>query len=264
MNLFIFELKSNLKYTIIWALAVSITAVGFLLMFPSFSNDIDTAKSVIEKLPLGIRRAMNVNLDTFFSLAGFYSYILNFILLASSIMSLNLSLKLFSEESSLKTADFLLTKPISRPKIFLPKFMSGISLLVIYNLIYWLMVLFTTSILNNNENNILVFVLINFSLLLVQLLFFALGSLIGSAKSRLKTTISTAMPVVFAFFVFAALDSAISSIKLSEFSPFSFFNRNFIIENLSLETKYLVISTVLFTVLTFLGLTLFNKKDMKF
>jgi ABC-2 type transport system permease protein len=263
MNLYAFEVKSNLKYTLIWSLALSALAIGFLFMYPSFSGDIDTAKNILQKLPNAVKQALNVNLDTFFSLAGFYSYIFNFILLAGSVMSLNLSLKIFSQESSTKTADFLFVRPISRSKIFLLKLLAGLSLLLIFHAIFAFIIFWAIVILKDSSVSLLVFALINFSLFIVQLVFFSLGSLVGSFVSKIKSTISIAMPVAFAFFVITALDSAIKNIKLSEFSPLSFFNRNYIIENTSLDTKYVLISVLLIFIFTLIGHKLFVSKDLK-
>ncbi len=264
MNLFIFEIKNSARYTILWAILLSLAAWGFLNMYPSFSGDIESTKVVLEKLPETVRQALNVDLDLFFSLAGFYGYIFNFLMLAGSIMALNLSLKLFSQESSLKTADFLLTKPISRKSIFISKLFAGIMQLLIFNLIFNLVTILTVNSINENTNSSDVFILINLSLFIVQLIFFALGSFMGTALPKIKSTISIAMPTVFALFIISALDSAIKSIKLSEITPFSFFNRNYILLNNAFETKYLILSIGIIFLLLFFALKASSRKEIKY
>jgi len=263
MNLFIFEIKNSTKYTLLWSFMLSLVAWGFLGMYPSFSGDIESTKAVLEKLPESVRLALNVDLNLFFSLAGFYSYVFNFLMLAGSIMSLNLSLKLFSQESSQKTADFLLTKPISRKNIFIAKLCAGIFQLLIFNLIFSLITLIAVNSIDKNNGGLNTFVLINLSLFIVQLIFFALGSFLGTILSKVKNPISIAMPTVFAFFIISALDSAIKSIKLSELTPFSFFNRNYILLNNNYETKYLIISFVVIFLFFFFALNAFARKEIK-
>lgn len=263
MNVYLFELKSHFKYPVIWAIVLLLAVTGFLGMYPTFSGDIEAAKAVLEKLPIAVRQALNLNIDLFFSFIGFYSYIFNFILLAGSIMSLNLGLKIFSEENTIRTAEFLNTKPISRTKVFAAKTTSSISLLIIFNILYSFGSLIIANIIDTAALNTASMLLINGSLFIVQLIFLMLGMAIGCLKQKIKSPISLAMPIVLVFFIVAALDSAIKNIQLANFTPFKFFDRQYIITNSAYQNKYLFISTIVLLSLFFIALAAYKNKDIK-
>src|SRR5665811_154750 len=136
MNVFIHELKSYRKSTIIWTLSLCAFAVIFLLMYPAFTKDVAASRKALAGLPPVFREAVGISLANFFTIFGFYAYLLNFLMLAAAIQAINLGVGVISKEESGKTADFLLSKPVSRASVITSKLLAVLSLLLMTNVVF--------------------------------------------------------------------------------------------------------------------------------
>ena len=133
MNMFLHELKAYRKSTIIWSVALAGIVIVFLSMFPAFSSNTEELKKLLENLPLALRNAIGLSLDTIGSLLGFYSTLtFLYITLCGAIQAMNLGTSIVSKEVREKTADFLLTKPVSRVQILTAKLLAALTSLVIF------------------------------------------------------------------------------------------------------------------------------------
>ena len=262
MSLVSHELNSARKTTILWSLALSSLAVGFLLMYPVFTKDLATANQVFENIPSALKSALNISTDMFSSVTGFFSYLMQFILLAGSVMALVIGLKSLSQEETNKTADFLLTKPITRSQIVSAKLKVSIFSLLLTNIFFSLVAFITANLVSENQFSSNTFLLLCGSLLLVQLLFFSLGLVLSASLGKIKSVVSLAMPIAFSFFIISALDSAIGNINLAALTPFKFFSSTYIVQNSTYETKYLVLSIGLFLGFIWLAYYFYNHRDI--
>lgn len=114
MNIFFHELKAYRKSTIIWACSLSAVAVLLLSMYPDFLTNEAEMKKLLEGYPEAVRKAIGVSIESFFTILGFYSYVFLYVMLSGSIQAMNFAVSIISKEVRQKTADFLLTKPVSR------------------------------------------------------------------------------------------------------------------------------------------------------
>ena len=133
MNMFLHELKAYRKSAIIWTTALVALVVLFLSMFPSFSREAEEFKKLLEGYPEALRRALGLAVENIGSILGFYSYVFLYISLVGAIQAMNLGMSIVSKEVRDKTADFLLTKPVTRTKIMTSKLLAAVASLVITN-----------------------------------------------------------------------------------------------------------------------------------
>ncbi len=117
MNMFLHELKAYRKSTIVWTCALVAVSILFLSLFPSFSKDVAEFNKILESFPEGVRKALGISIDTISTFIGFYSYVFLYIVLCGSIQAMNLGVSILSKEVREKTADFLLTKPVTRMQV---------------------------------------------------------------------------------------------------------------------------------------------------
>ncbi len=96
-----------------------------MAFFPSMSQDSSALDSVMESFPeemfqaLGLREGLSIS-----SLMGYFTLTFTMIQLAIAIQSSNYGFSILSEEERELTADFLMTKPVSRSNIYLSKFFA--------------------------------------------------------------------------------------------------------------------------------------------
>ena len=176
MNVYLRELKTYRKSTIIWALSLSAIVVMFMTIYPSFTKDVAASKQALSGLPIAIRKALDLSLANFFTIFGFYSYLLNFVTLAGAIQAMNLGTGIISKEDTGKTADFLLSKPVTRGAVVTSKLLAALSVLVFTNAVFIGVSLATAEIVSKTPFNTKTLLLLSLILFLIQLAFLALGT----------------------------------------------------------------------------------------
>ena len=263
MNIFLEEIRSNKRITIIWALALAIGSIAFLSMFPAFTKDVTATQKILENFPKALRDALGLSLKDFFSVYGFYAYLFTFMTLGGAIQAMNLGIGALSREESGKTVDFLLTKPVNRNKIITNKLLANLVLLILTNIIFGFVALITAKIVTSGEFVPKTFMLITLTMFFIQLFFLALGMLFSVIMPKIKSVISVTLPTVFTFFIIGTLGAIIGNDKVKFISPFKFFDSAYIISHGNYEVKYLIIDFVFVFITILLSYMIYNKKDIR-
>lgn len=262
MNLFLHELKTYGKSTGIWVLSLSLLIILFLSFFPIYAENAEVVKTLLQGFPQGFLAAFGVDLQTIFSFLGFYGYIFSYIMLCGAIQAMNLGISVISKETSHHTADFLLTKPISRSSVLSAKIVAVITLLLLTNIIYILVASISALIISTSAFQYTTFLLVSLTLIFVQLLFSALGILIAILAPRIKSVLMVSMGTVSGFFMLSMLVSVLRDEKLRYFSPFDYFNVQSIIQYSTYESTFLLLEIILITLMITGSYLLFSKKDI--
>jgi ABC-2 type transport system permease protein len=263
MNIFLQELKSYRKSTMIWIVSLSLITILFLLLYPAFTKDIAASRKLLASLPAAVRESLGISLNNFFSIYGFYAYIYTYVVLAGSIQAMNLGVGIISKEESGKTADFLLTRPVSRANVITSKLLAALCLLAITSAVYVSVSFLAARIVSKHALDIKVFLLLSLTLLLIQIAFLALGVLLSVVIPKIKSVISVSLPAVFTFFIIGALGAIIGNQNVRYITPFKFYDLNYIISRSSYEMKYVVIEAVIVVAAIAASYIIFIKKDIR-
>ena len=121
MSVFRFEFKQSIRSTLVWCFGLTLIVLIFMFFYPVYANDIETMKPLFEKLPELVLKSLGVNIETLFTALGFYTFILLYIQLVTSIQAIMLGLGIVGKEVRLKMSDFLLTKPMTRANVLIQK-----------------------------------------------------------------------------------------------------------------------------------------------
>jgi ABC-2 type transport system permease protein len=263
MNIFLHEIRSYRKSTVIWTLTLTALVIALMSMFPVFIKDVELTKALLSSLSPTLRNAIGIQLETFFSIFGFYSYIFLYIILAGSVQAMNLGTSLISKENTSKTAEFLLTKPVTRSQIVTAKLLAAFALLAITNVIYVIAAVAMAISVSVEPVNMKIFLMISAILLLVQLMFLALGVLVSVIVPKIKSVISVSLPTVFGFFIISMIGSIIGDNAVRYITPFKFYEPNYIINNGSFEMRFVVIEIVFIVAAITAGYIIYARKDIR-
>ncbi|MDF2866429.1 MAG: hypothetical protein K0R72_1247 [Clostridia bacterium] len=260
MNIYLHELKSNMKFAFIWIIVLIMLAAIMVLMYTSISQDIDVFKSMLNNFPENLRIVFGISIERIGSILGYYSsFVLTIILVSCSVEAMILGVSILSKETREKTADFLYTKPISRNKIITSKLLASFTLLCISNIIYTLSLFFALSSVSGVSFNLNTFFLIAFIPFIVQLIFFTLGIFVSAIFSKIKAVLPISMGIVFAFYLL----SSFADEKLRVLMPFKYFDTNYILNNSKYELSYTILTFAIIAILTILTYAIYNKKDIQ-
>ncbi|UII56295.1 ABC transporter permease [Cytobacillus spongiae] len=262
MNMYLHELRANRKSTMIWTVSMMALVVLFLSIFPSFAKDAEDFKSALESFPVELRKAIGLSIDSIATLIGFFSYTFLYIKLAGAIQAMNLGVGILSKETREKTADFLLTKPVTRTQVVTSKVLAAFTSIVITNLLFILTTLVMASAVKTDDYSVKNLILISLTLFFIQLIFLALGIFISVVFPKIKSVISVSLGTVFAFFMIAMIGSMTGDEAMRFVSPFNYFDPVYIAENSGYELSFLLTSLILIGITLVGSYILYVKKDV--
>lgn len=262
MKIFRQELRSYRRSMIIWILTLSAVTLLFLSVYSSLASQIDTFREVISHYPRALLVAINFRFEIFYTIYGYLSYIMTFIWLAGAIQAMNLGVGVISKEVSGKTADFLLSKPVSRNKMLAQKFAAVLVIIILTNLAFTAVSTLAAKIISPATFDMKLFLLISFSLFFVQLFFLAVGFLLGVVIPKIKTVVSVTLPIVFALFIISSFGAIVDKPEVYYITPFKYFDATYIFHNGHYEPKYMLILVGVVLVSLVVSFVIYNNKDI--
>lgn len=228
-NLFLKEAKRNAMTLVLWAVVICfliILTMSFYRTFIENQSQVIGMMNLIPKSILEMRGFANIN--ELLTILGFYTANNTvYMMLLGSIYAIILSSNILLKEEYNKTAEYLLSRPVTRSEVFLTKLAVIIMNIILLNLIadlagYISLEIFKTG--DYNFHSYLVLVLYTF---LLNLLFGSLGLFISVLVKRSKpiTSFSIALVMIF-YFIFSISKITPSGEKFGYISPFKFVNSN--------------------------------------
>jgi len=263
VNVYLREMKAYRKSTIIWAASLSAMIVIFMSLYTAFSTDVAAVKSVLGQFPEILRTALNISLTSFFTLNGFYGYLLSFAILAAAIQAMNIGTGVISKEAAGKTADFLLSKPITRSRVVSAKLAAALSVVLITDVVFWVVAYISALSVAKEPFDAGTFFLMSFTLFLVQLIFMALGALFAVSLPKIKSVVSVSLPTVFTFYIIGMIGDVLANDQVRYISPFKFYDPAYIIAHGSLDGTYLAVEAVFVVAAIALSYVIYVKKDVR-
>ena len=236
--LFFKELKRNRKNTFIWSAIVLAFTLMILSIFPSFSHMGEDMVKLMSSLPEEYAKAFGMDEATWSSIIGFYAtYYGIYITLLMGIYTASTGATIVGKEERDGTAEFLLTRPISRGAIVKTKF--GV-LGTLFMVVYFLQTLVAVVGMNVFGSDI------NWSAMLAMhvhgffliAFFTAAGVLMGSLLTVKLNFMGPVVGMIFGTYFLNAIASASEAVDwLAYLSPYHYMP-------LTLEKGQLEISTV--------------------
>jgi len=262
MNMYLHELKAYRRSTIIWTVSVVALMVFFMSLYPGLTKDADQFKKLLQAYPEGVRKALGISLDSITSLLGFYSYTFSYVVLCGSIQAMNLGTSILSKEVREKTADFLLTKPITRSQIVTAKLLAVVTSLLMTNIIYIAAACITAAAVSEKAVDFHTFLLISVTAFFVEFMFVALGIFISAAASKIKSVLSLSLGVVFGLYIINLFSSALGEKVVRYLSPFKYYDTAYIMKHSSYETSFIIIEVVFIIAAIAASFMIYSKKDI--
>lgn len=263
MNVFLRELQAYRKSTIIWVASLSAILIVFMALYPAFTTDVAATKQVLSQLPAAVRTALNISLANFFTIYGFYGYLLGFAILAGAIQAMNIGTGVISKEVAGKTADFLLSKPITRARVVSAKLAAALAVIVITNVAFSAVSYFTAMAVAKEPFAAGTLLLLSSTMFLVQLVFVALGALFSVLIPKVKSVVSVSLPTVFTLYIIGTLGEVLGNDNVRYMSPFKFYDTNYIINHVGLEGRFLVVEAAIIVVAIAASYLIYVKKDVR-
>lgn len=261
MNIFLHELRAYRKSIITWSVSMTALAVLYIFVYYGLGKDIEDFKIFVGNLPDVMKKAFNVYLDVITTLIGFYSFVLAFVALCGAVQAMNMGTAIVSREVNDKTADFLLSRPVSREEILGSKLLAALAALVITNVIYQALTIIA-SVSSGSDFDLKKFVMLSATIFFIQLMFLALGTVISVIAGKIKSVLSVSLGAVFGLYIIGTLGEVIGEDVARYISPFRYFDAYYIINNSSYEASFVITGSIFVLAAIAASFVIYVKKDI--
>lgn len=262
-NIYRHEFLARLKSVLIWSLGLIFLVVFFYSLFPAFADQAALVNEMLAKFPPEMRAAFGLDNMDMSTVLGFYSFIFLFVQLCLAIQASNYGFGLVSIEENELTADFLLSKPVSRTQVLTSKLLAALTSLTITNLIVWVssfaaILLFRGK--HDYEPGTLLLLLA--SIVIFQLFFLSVGLIVSLLVRRVRSVTPYALGLGFGAYVLSAFSGVFGEVIMELITPFKHFDAAYIVEHNALNTPLVLLNVAVTLVSLAASYILYIRRDI--
>ncbi len=262
MNIYLHELRSYRKNTIIWIVALCAATVFLFSMFPAFAANVEEVAKVFERYLKAIQDAFGFDVHQIGTVPGFYSFIVTFLALCGAVQGMNLGISVIAKETTGKTADFLLTKPVTRRKVITAKLLAVFTCIAVTSALYLAVATAVAMAVKNRDFNYTPFLMMSLSFFFIQMIFTAMGFIMAVVIPRIKSVLPVSLSTVFGFFVIGTVASTLDVKDLYYLSPFKYFDSVRILNESAYEPSYVIVGAAIVALAIAASYLLYARKDI--
>lgn len=267
-NIYLHELKYNRTSFFVWCVSIIVLIFAGMAFYPILiKGGMLKQMTAFFENPFmkGLMSAFGANLDVLTNVLGFYSLRNGiFIMLLGGFFSILLAGKILAQEEYEKTAEFLITKPVTRSEIVWSKLAAFFTYLLLFNVVILLTGFLCLEIFKGDSSySLTAFLILTFYAFLFMMTFGAIGLFLSLWIKRGRPVTSISIGIIVGGYFIDTLSNITPSLdKIGYISPFKFVDSMVLSPDYRLmwwRVLYFVgISLVLFT-LTFI---VYKKKDI--
>lgn len=260
MNIYWYETKKQLGTSLWWILTLAFFIWACVAFFEAIAND--AMMEVIDQFPDALKKAFGMDMDIS-KILGYFAFIAIFVYLCGAIFACNLGLNAVSVEERDLTADFLVSKPVTRNRILSLKILSGLTHITLLTVCIGLMSVVSVELYKSGQTySKQALFLIILGLFLFQLLFYSLGLLISVLLKKMESPLPFSLGISFGLYMLDTFDTLLEDTFLRYLIPFDYFDIRYIVDNAAYKTYGIIISLALITVYTTGTYLLYNRRNI--
>jgi len=264
-NLFLKEMQKNALSLGLWMAIISLLIILTMSVFRTFMDNQAQVMGMLSLIPKGALQFKGIsNFNTLWSVLGFYAVNnVIYMMLLGSIFAVVLSSNILLREEYNKTAEYLLTRPLTRSEIFFSKLAALFMNVFLLNLFTAFVGLICIEVVKNGPFSFGSFMVLSVYTLLLNLLFGAVGLFMSTLVKRPRPITTFAIGIVLTLYFIQTLSKITESIsKLGYLSPFRYVNMDVVSTTYRLEFPNLVYFIGISVVLTGVSLFMYRRRDI--
>ena len=262
MNIFIRELKANLKSLVIWSVIITLLIVMAVSKFTAFAGDPATVK-MLDSMPPAMLDAFSMRAFNLTTLSGFYGIMFIYFGLMSAIAAAMWGSDIISKEERDKTVEFSLVLPVSRSRVLTAKALAALVNCIAFVLITWAVSLVAVRSFNPDQAYFDYLALEMRAMFVIELIFLALGLLLGCAMKQYKRSASTTVAIILATYFMSIVSGMQEKLDfLKWFTPFKYFDAAELFRNGRMDSTYLLISAAIVVVCVVGAYWAYGRRDL--
>ncbi len=264
-NLFFKEMRRNALSLILWMIVVSLLISGTMSIYGTFLENQSKVIGMMSLIPKGALQFKGIsNLNNLVSVLGFYAVNnVIYMMVLGSIFAIVLSSNILLKEEYNKTAEYLLTRPLTRSEIYFSKLAVLFLHIFLLNLVAALAGFISVEIVKTGPFSIKAFFTLCTYTLLLNILFGTIGLFLSILVKRAKPITTFCIGIVLVFYFIYTLSKITDSVSaIGYVSPFKYVNVEAFRPGYALDLWHLAYFIGISMVLTGLSYRLYQRKDI--
>jgi len=242
MNIFIREVRANLKSLFIWgAIVILFVAIG-ISKFSAYEGNPEML-AVLDQMPSAMLEALNMNAFNLTTISGFMGVMFTYYALMASISATMWGSDIISKEERDKTVEFSLTLPVSRSRVVTAKALAALVNCIGLLLIIWAATLVSSAQYQPDSEFYSFLNLCMLAMFIMQLIFLAIGIFLGCAMKQYRRASAVAVALLLGTYFLSVISGLHENLEFLKYlSPFRYFDAGYILRELRLDPIFLLIS----------------------
>jgi len=262
MNIFIRELKANLKSLLIWSVIIMLLIMMAVTKFSAFAGDPQMLK-MLDSLPPAMLDALSMRAFNLTTLSGFYGIMFIYFGLMGAIAAAMWGSDIISKEERDKTVEFSLVLPVSRSRVITAKALAALVNCIAFVLITWVVSLVAVRSYNPDQAFHDFLALEMQAMLAIELIFLAIGLLLGCAMKQYKLSGSTAIAIILATYFMSIISGMQEKLDfLKYFTPFKYFDAGELFRSGKMDGTYLFLTAAVIVVCVAAAYLVYDRRDL--
>lgn len=261
MTVFLHELKQNRISLIVWSAVIAFMLGVSILIYPEMSSQMGDISDMFANMG-AFSDAFGMDQINFGEFMGYFGVECGNVLgLGGPIFAAITAVASLAKEEKNKTAEFLLTHPISRGRIITEKLFAVITQITVLNLSVMAVSCIAAAVIGEDpEWGKLALIFLAYFLLDLEVAFICFGL---SAFLR-RGGFAVSLGITMAFYFMNILANITDEIEFLKYiTPYGYTDSGYIINNGALDIKYMWIGLLLAAAGIITAYTVYTKKDIK-
>ena len=262
MNIFLRELKANLKSLLIWSAIIMLLIFMAVTKFSAFAGDPEMLK-MLDSMPPALLDALSMRAFNLTTISGFYGVMFIYFALMAAIAAAMWGSDSISKEERDKTVEFSLVLPVTRSRVVTAKELAALVNCIAFVLITWVVSLVAVQSYKPDQAFYNFLALEMQAMFVIELIFLAIGLLLGCAMKQYKRSGSTAVAIILATYfmsIMVVMNEKLDFLKY--FTPFKYFDAGELFRTGQMDGTYLLISAAIIVVSVVTAYWIYNKRDL--
>jgi len=263
MNVFIVEMKAHRKGLIIWVLSIIFMVVAGMAKYVALSSSGQSMNELFSQMPKSMQTIFGIAGFDVSKASGYYGMLFLYLAIMATIHAVMLGADIISKEERDKTAEFLLSKPISRNKIITSKLLAALVNIVIFNIITLVSSIVVVAKYSKGESVTGDIIILMGGMFVLQLIFMFIGTAIAAACKNPKTATSVSTAVLLITYILSmTIDLSGKIDNLKYFTPFKYFEAKNLMFGGGFQLSFVVLSIVIILIMLKITYVFYRKRDL--
>ena len=262
MNIFLREVKANLKSLLIWSVIVALFIMVGVSKFQAYYGNPEMLK-ILDAMPPAMLAAFSMDAFNLTTVSGFYGLMFSYYALILAIAAAMWGSDIISKEERDKTVEFSLTLPVTRSRVVTAKALAALVNCILLLLVTWGISVLGVQRYQPDTAFYRFLALCMAALFVIMLIFWAIGILLGCAMKQYRRAGSAAVSVLLVTFFLSVIASMSKDLSwLKYLSPFKYFDAGVLLRESRMDPLYVGLSAAIVVACMAGAYLAYSKRDL--